>query len=104
MSSLPIKTSIADLISQQQDKYYVVMLSTDFDRDAVAKYIDSNKDIKYWFYTLPYSIFIKTHLTAAHVSNLIETNFGLHPHLVAEITNNYFGRLDAIVWQHLPPQ
>lgn len=104
MSSITTAFDILPALNQHEVKHYAVMLSTDFDRDAVAVYFGMHKDIQHWFYTLPYSIFVKTHLTAAHISDMLDKNFGVHAHLVMEVTSNYYGRLDVNLWKYFPAQ
>ena len=83
--------------------YIVVFLGTTLDmnteRTELINYLGSQKAIDYWEYCLPYSFFIKSHLSAQQISNLLENKFGHNRHFVARISkNDYGGRLPKDYW------
>lgn len=85
------------------NKLYLIALSATVDREAVKDYLNTNPSIVNWFYGLPYSIFVQSPLSARKISKLIEDKFGNPTLLVAEITSNYWGRMDKSLWQNFPP-
>ncbi len=86
-------------------KTYVILLSTEYDREKVTAYFDTlANQITTWFFALPYSLYVKSELGAVEISEIIQLKFGTEKkHLVVEITNNYWGRQDKVVWEKFPP-
>lgn len=74
-------------------------MSAEHDRDKVIDFLEKSNKIYQWFYSLPYSIFIKSNLAAEDLSNLIESNFGQKRIFITEINHsNYWGRMPEEHW------
>jgi hypothetical protein len=86
-------------------KTYLVVLNTEFDRDAIITYLDGLPEIESWQISLPFSFFIKTELTAMGVFGLIIKEFpsksdneGIY---IVQVSNDSFGLLPEGHWKWL---
>ena len=82
------------------NKTYLILLSTDYDRDKVKAFFDQHPSVSFWFFNLPYSIFLRTTMSAQQVSQLLTTHFGENRHFVTEVTANRWGILPKNHWKY----
>jgi len=84
------------------NKIYLIVLSTDYDRDNVVKFLDEHSDkVSFWFISLPYSIFAKSTLSAEELYTLITAKFGENLIFITELKGNFKGRLPKDNWPHI---
>ncbi|MBL0049015.1 MAG: hypothetical protein IPP32_13070 [Bacteroidetes bacterium] len=83
-------------------KTYLVLLSTDHDRDKVKEFIDATQSVDFWFFSMPYSLFINTKMSANEIFDLLENKFGEKKLFVTQIPDSSFrqGRLPKDHWQY----
>ncbi len=81
-------------------KTYLIVLSPNYNRDEVQKFVESDPRVSFWFYSLPGSIFVTTTMSAKELSMLVMKRFGEHRHFVTEVTDNRWGILPKDHWQH----
>jgi hypothetical protein len=56
-------------------KLFLVLLPGPLDRDKVIAHLEVSRSISFWFYNLPSSFFVRTHLTAAQLQANIAQGF-----------------------------
>lgn len=103
MSSSAYKISQPNPLMSAKERLYLIVLSADHDREKVSKFIDTHPQFGYWFFELPYSIFVKSSLTSREIWQIIEAEYGIKSGIVVEITNNHWGRLQKDFWKSFPP-
>lgn len=81
------------------NKLYLCAFQTAIDREKLTKLLDKTLGIENWFYSLPYSIFIKTGLSPMQLSQTIEAEFGTVIHFIVEVADHY-GRLPKEHWNY----
>jgi hypothetical protein len=81
---------------------YLIVLSVKPDREDVVKFLGGHPNITHWFYSLPYSLFVKTDLTAYQLFDIIETKFGQNKIFITVISNSSedrYGRMPQEHWE-----
>jgi len=81
-----------------RSKLYIVLLGVGYNRDKLTEYLSSTDISDFWFYNMPYSIFIKTRLTPTQLSGMIQSRFGKHFIFITEVTRNTDGLLNKDQW------
>ncbi len=82
-------------------KLYLVVIDSKYDREKVLSFLDKHPtEITFWFFSLPYSFFLKSELSPKQIFDLIQTEFGENKLFVTEVTSNHYGRLPKDHWEH----
>jgi hypothetical protein len=82
------------------DSVYLCVFEEKLDRNDLTKFLDGRPDvIKFWFWNLPHSVFIRSTLSPAELSAILESRFGQFRHFVAQTYAGY-GRLPKDHWQY----
>ena len=83
--------------------YLYVFAPKGFDREDVAKYLDTLDGVENWFYSLPNSIFIVGDVTARTLSKKFIEKFGEHRHFVTLVSKTArAGWMPKDHWSVLP--
>jgi len=77
---------------------YLILLAQSYDRDKIISFFEENNYTSHWFYSLPYSFFVRSKLDANQLSGLIAKHFGQDRHFVTEVDSNYHGALPKEHW------
>jgi len=70
------------------NRLYLILLPITTDREAVIKYLETNRNISFWFYTFPSSIFVRSSLTARQLQDIIVRGFNVDRILVVHINQS----------------
>lgn len=77
------------------NKTYIILIGPKYDRDQIISFLEKSGSINNWFYSLPYSFFVKSIYSSEHLFQLISDKFGeAEKILITEISyNNRAGRI-----------
>jgi len=67
------------------NKLFLILLPAHLDRDKVITHLASSGAINFWFYNLPYSFFVRSHLNAPQLQNEILKGFKTELILIVNI-------------------
>ena len=82
-------------------KLYVILFSDHYKMQELTTLFDSSPtEIKFWFYNMPNSLFIKSPLTSQGIYNLITSRFGVNRILVMEVPDD--NRYGFVPTNHIP--
>lgn len=80
-------------------KTYLIIYAKALNREEMVSHLESTRAIEYWEYCLPYSIIVRTTLTAKDLSELLEKKYGKLRHFITRVSkNDYHGRLPKEYW------
>lgn len=82
-------------------KPYVVMFTPSYsERQQAQDFLDTVKEVTYWYACLPYCVFFTSTLTAEELSQRLTSRFGTAhgSYLVMEASRNRQGWLPREVW------
>lgn len=82
------------------ERTFLIVLSSDVDRDEVIKYLESTNKIDFWFYSLPNSLFVNAKFdNASEIYSLMDKEFNGIRAFVTLLDGNYFGKLPKTHWE-----
>jgi len=78
---------------------FLIVYSSQIDRDELIKYIETLPGHKLWFYTLPNSVFVNSSLGVKELSDYIHKKYKVESFLVTQLTGaRYWGSLPESQW------
>jgi hypothetical protein len=70
------------------NKLFFIAFPATLERGKVIELLEKNKAISFWFYHLPYSIFVRSNLMAKELRDIITNEYGLHTLIIIIQINN----------------
>lgn len=83
-------------------KIYCLVIGSAHTKEDITAYLDTIAGVSFWFSSMPFCIFIKTEFTAKYIGGLFEKKFGTYNYFITQVNSNYWGRMDAALWNHFP--
>ena len=82
------------------DLYLLVYAPTRFVNTELGAFLDNHPQITYWFFNMPNSMFIATHMTAKELSELLRNGFGHFRHFITPVakSGSSYGYLPKDHW------
>lgn len=87
------------------NSYLYVFTPSGFDREDVAKYLDTLEGVDDWFYSIPNSVFIVGTVPAKTLSQKLREKFGEHRHFVTLVSKTARGGwMPKEHWKRFPDE
>jgi len=81
--------------------YILVFNETNFTRDDLVKFVESQPEAPNWFYCIAHTVFVVTSLEPKELSHRLERKFGRFRHFITEVTLNRWGRMPGEQWDSI---
>jgi uncharacterized protein YdaL len=78
---------------------YLILLSTEIDREELIKSMENKGIIETWFFSFPNSFFIRSDLNSMELGKFIDEVTGNKLNFITIVTNDYYGRLSKELWE-----
>jgi hypothetical protein len=82
---------------------YLIMLSTEVNRDELIKKMEEQNLIETWFYAFANSFFVRSDKNSMELGLFIDNTIGSKLNFVTIVTDDYFGRLSTGLWEKFDP-